>query len=333
MRKFIVFLILVILGFVFFPYKSQALTISPVKFNLSADPGDTINGEITLINSEKWQMVYYSTVESVTTRGSHGEPVFTGEKYGLANWITVSPSKVILNPGKQIKTSFTIELPEDAEPGGHYAVIFWGTTPPEGEETGSGLGIASRMGILVLLSVSGEVTESGEIVSFTTGKKLSNYLPINFHYNLKNTGSVHIRPEGKIIVKNIFGKTVAILSINPQRFNVLPNVNRSIDVAWASESSTNEIKGEGFLTELKKEKAGFGLGYYRAVLNLEFGKEAQSLESSLGFWVLPWRILLLSFLFLGGGFFALAQGIKRYNSWIINKARGQINPKKSQRKP
>ncbi len=320
-KKIIAWVVLIILGLNFFPLDSLALTVSPAKFEFSADPGDTIQSHITLINEQKITLAFKASLERVTTRGSYGEPMFTGEKVGLANWIELTPSEVILGPGQEKKILLVIEVPENADAGGNYAAIFWSTVPIEGG--GSGMGITMRVAALVLLRVSGEVIESGEILNFRANKKSINYLPINFSCTLKNTGTVHLKPKGEIVIKNILGRTAKILPVNSEGYNVLPDSERNFSVSWQPKL---EIKGKGFLAELKKEKADFAFGYYRATLNLEFGttQEKQSLKSSLGFWVIPWRILLLSFLILGAVFFGIVQGIKRYNDMIIAKAGMQI---------
>ncbi len=324
-KKIIAWVVLIILGLNFFPLDSLALTVSPAKFEFSADPGDTIQSHITLINEQKITLAFKASLERVTTRGSYGEPMFTGEKAGLANWIELTPSEVILGPGQEKKILLVIEVPENADAGGNYAAIFWSTVPIEGG--GSGMGITMRVAALVLLRVSGEVIESGEILNFRANKKSINYLPINFSCTLKNTGTVHLKPKGEIVIKNILGRTTKILPVNSEGYNVLPDSERNFSVSWEPKDSGTEIEGKGFFAGLKKEKAAFGLGYYKATLNLEYGETKQTSQASFGFWILPWRILLLSFLILGTVFFGIVQGIKRYNNWILAKAGMQIKNK------
>jgi len=321
-KRIIAYIALVSFGLIFFSFQSSALTIVPARFEFSADPGDTIQSQIILINEQKITLDFSASFEKITVRGEHGEPVFTGEKTGLASWIQASPSKVTLGPGQEKRIPLTIEVPENADPGGHYAAIFWSTVPPEGG--GSGMGITMRVAALVLLRVSGEVIESGEILDFRGHKEIVNYLPINFDFNFQNTGTIHLKPRGEIVIKNIFKKIVEILPVNLEGYNVLPDSERSFSVGWLLNSEILQEKG-GFLAELKKEKAGFGLGYYKADLNLEYGEKKQTSQASFGFWVLPWRILLLSFLILLILIFSIIQVIKRYNAWIITKAGVQNN--------
>lgn len=318
MKKIFIFLILFFLGLTLFPARSLALTISPGKFVLSADPGQTIETSMYVRNDADKTLTLYPTIERYTTRGGE-EPVYYPENYGLPTWIETVPSEVTLAGGGSANVSIKINVPEDAEPGGHYAVIFWSSAKPQ--QKGGGVGIVTRVGALVLLSVSGDVVEGAELVSFKADKKVLNYLPAGFSYGFKNTGNVHLRPTGKLTIKNIFGKTVAILDANPGSGYTLPQTTRTYSTAnWEPKAGIPKIEGEGFFANLKKEKAGFAVGYYKAYLNLEFGDQIKTAKVSFGFWVLPWRILISSALALGILLLFFTKGIKKYNQWVISRA-------------
>ncbi|TKJ18852.1 MAG: hypothetical protein CEE43_17140 [Promethearchaeota archaeon Loki_b32] len=319
MKKPLIFIIFIVLGCSIFVSSSHALTVSPAKVEYSANPGDVISGTITLINTESREATYYPSFESVETQGSWGDPVFTGEVAGLASWIEASPLEVHLSPGERKRTSFTITVPENANAGGNYAAIFWGTSPSEGSGTGS-VGISNRIAILVLLNVSGDVIEDGQIKNFQTNKKVFNYFPINFSYILKNDGSVHLKPEGKITIKNIFGSEISVFSANPNKYYALPGAERAYSITLSAENPVDEADAQGFFGKLKKERNSFGFGYYSAVLDIEFGKEGKSAQDSLNFWIFPWRLMLLNSLIVITLLFIIFQGIKRYNDWIIAKA-------------
>ncbi|MCP6718035.1 MAG: hypothetical protein KJI70_00605 [Patescibacteria group bacterium] len=323
MKKPLILIVFIILGCSIFISNSYALTVSPAKVEFSGDPGDVISGTITLINSGNRDSTFYSSFESVETQGTWGDPVFTGEVSGLASWIEVSPSEVHLKMKERIRTSFTIRIPENANAGGNYAAIFWGTSSPKGSGDGS-VGISSRIAILVLLNVSGEVIEDGQIKNFQTNKEFFNYLPIDFSYLLKNNGTVHLKPEGKITIKNIFGKAISVLSANPNKYYALPGAERAFSITLNAENPIDKADAQGFFEELKKEKNSLGFGYYRAILDIEFGKEEKSAQDSLSFWILPWRLMLLNSLITIIILFIIFQVIKWYNKWILAKAGMQI---------
>ena len=47
-------------------------------------------------------------------------------------------------------------------------------------------------------------------------------LPISFETRIQNLGNVHVKPKGSIVVKNMFGKEVVAVPLNPDNFIILP---------------------------------------------------------------------------------------------------------------
>lgn len=322
MKKIFIFLILFILGLGFFPFQSFALTVSPAKIILSADPGEELETEMRVRNDLDRTVTHYSSIERYTVKNGE-EPIFFPEVIGLPTWITLVPSELTLGPKESAKVRVLIKVPKDAPPGGHFAAIFWQTAPPV--EKKSGVGIVTKVGALVLLEVSGEIVESGEILNFGAPRKFFSHLPIGFNYSFKNTGNSYLIPGGEVLIKNVFGKTVAILKANPGQFHVMPDTTRNLTTAlWKPEGERPEIEGKGFFAELKREKAGFAFGYYKANLNIEYGKERKTAQASFGFWVLPWRILLIGILILAVIILIATKGIRRYNEWVIAKAKERL---------
>ncbi len=325
MKKLFIFSLffLFFAGLISFPLPSFALTVSPAKFVISADPGDKIVTGMKIRNDLTETLTFYPTIEKYTTRGGE-EPVFYPENFGLPVWIKTDPAQVTLAGGEWAEISLTIEVPKDAEPGGHYAVIFWSSANPEGQ--GPGVGIVTRVGALVLLEVSGNVIESAEITAFNPAGKFLTHLPVNFSYDFKNTGNVHLKPAGGITIKNIFGKTLANLNVNPAQGYALPQTIRTFSYSfWAPKRGVQkiqEIKETGFLAELKKEMAGFALGFYRADLNLEYGNGdvIKTVKAKTYFFVIPWHLLIVAVLALGILLLIIIKGIKKYNQWIIKRA-------------
>ena len=44
-------------------------------------------------------------------------------RWSLASWITLTPTEQLLQPNQTVGINVIIEVPEDALPGGHYAMI------------------------------------------------------------------------------------------------------------------------------------------------------------------------------------------------------------------
>lgn len=249
---------------------ASGLSISPLTFEFTANPGDTLDNKIRIYNPTESIVAVKMEVEDFTVSGETGqvliEPAET-ETYSLAQWVQVSPEIFTLEPGEQKIVDFIITVPEGAEPGGHYGSVLATTAGAIGENF-TGAGVAQKVGALVLLSVSGAVKENLQVKEFSA-PEFSEYGPIKFLMRFQNTGTVHVRPKGFINITNWRGKKVADVEF-PQK-NVIPGATRMADATW---------------------NAKMLFGKYTATLVGSYGVSNTPLEPYvISFWVVPWKIL------------------------------------------
>jgi hypothetical protein len=324
MKRSILVTILIIGGMFLFEVV-QALTVSPVKFEISGSPGQRLLGELELFNEQEETRTFYSSFENFEARGETGTPYFTPGKEDLATWIE-APAQVTLEPRERKTVPFSIQVPQNAEPGGHFAAIFWGTTPPQAKEGGQ-VAVGAKTGVLILLTVSGEIKGGGGLLEFSTKdkEKFFDSLPINFFYRFQNTSTDRIKPDGEIEIKNTFGKVSAVLPANKVEGNVLPRSIRKFEVIWETqnkakvEETLNQAK-TGFFEKVKKQWKDFHFGRYTANLNLTYGPKNETAKASFSFFIIPWQLLILIIILLAVIIILGGMGIKRYNRWIITKA-------------
>jgi len=260
----------------------RGVGISPLTFELTANPGDVIINQLKVYNPSDSLVGIKMEVEDFTVTGEIGHVKIESaetETYSIARWVTMEPEEFGLNPGEQKYVTFTINVPENAEPGGHYGSILAGTTAVVGGEF-MGAAVAGRVGALVLLSVSGEVKENLIVKEFSNSD-YSEYGPIDFTMRFENEGTVHVKPKGYITIVNWLGKKVADIEI-PQR-NVLPDSVRKIETSW-------------------NEKWIWG-GKYTATLSGNYGiSNTPFIPAVITFWVFPWKaglgILLVIIFFI-----------------------------------
>lgn len=247
----------------------RGIGLSPLNYEITANPGDTITNEIKVFNPSQGTIGVKMEIEDFAVEGEEGrvklEPAET-ETYSIAQWLLIDPLDFVLAPGEQKMVSFTITVPQSAEPGGHYGSILASTRPLEGGPS-SGAGVASRVGALVLLSVTGQVSEGLTVKDFTA-PLYSEYGPINFSTRFENSGSVHVKPRGFITITNWLGQQTAVLEI-PQR-NVLPNSIRKIEVPLNAKR--------------------LWAGKYTATLTVSYGSANNQINPIvISFWAFPWK--------------------------------------------
>lgn len=260
---------------------AQGVTIgiSPITFELSGDPGDIIINQLKVYNgSDESTVGIKIEVEDIAPRGEIGhvvvEPAET-ETYSLASWVKVEPEEFTLEPKAQRFVTFTLSVPKNAEPGGHYGTILATTRSVVGPGR-TGTTLAQRIGALVLLSVSGELEEE-LIVNDFFAPRYSEYGPIPFTIRFENKGTIHVKPRGFVTITDWFGNKVADVEF-PQR-NVLPNAVRRIDASW--------------------DRKWIWGGKYTATLNGSYGIANTPFSTAvITFWAFPWKAGVVIWIFI-----------------------------------
>ncbi len=323
MKKFFLGTILVTFG-VLLAQGSLALTVSPPRFELEGDPGSIINQTLKLFNETEESRIYYPSLQDFTARGEEGEPGFVeSSEYGLSKWIKITKDPISLGPKERKEVQFTVEVPNNAEPGGHYAAVLFSNQPPTEVLGATPISIAGKIGSLVLLKVGGQILESGKLLELDTKDKKSFYthLPIDFYIRFENLGNIHLKPLGDIKITGLLDitSTPTTLTVNEAGGNVLPKSIRRYDVSWTKPG----LKiAEGIFGELKNQWKGFAIGKFTAHLNLYYGTEGEHTTANESFWVFPWLLILVIIIAVVALVFGMRFGIKKYNAWIIGKAKG-----------
>ncbi len=323
---------LLVLGLLFVgflaPFRSaEALTVSPVRVELTGDPGENLVADIRLLNEQDKDITFYFSAENFEAQGEDGTPNFTVGDTGLASWITLlpeieneDPTTATLKAGETLSRTFAIKIPEDAAPGGHFAAIFFADAPPG---DAGGVAVGAKVGILILLTVSGEFEESGALLSFGTVDDQSYYetLPVDFTYRFQNEGADRVVPEGTIALTNLFGMTSEEILINAAQSNVLPMSIRKFEETWGPVLTEEEAAEElSFWDTVKNQWNDFACGPYTATLSLTYGSDPVTVTEAVDFWVFPWHLLLVITLSAFTIGLALLIFIRGYNRWIIGKA-------------
>lgn len=281
--------IFITIGIVLFGISAHALTVSPARVELVADPGSQVTGTILLLNEEDTDRTFYLSAENFEASGETGTPSFVPGNEGLGSWI-VAESKVTLHGGETRKVPFTVTVPLDARSGGHFAAIFWGLTPP-GSEGQSSVLIGARVGILVLLRVNGDIREDGGVVDFgiVNDQKTFNSLPVHFFYRFVNNGDDRLNPKGAITIRNMIGLKSTSIDANTVQGNILPLSTRKFSVTWGPDQGPVS----GFWNTVKFQWSHFALGYYTANISLTYGEQGLAGSHQIPIWVIPWQLLVV----------------------------------------
>lgn len=195
--------------------------IGPSQISIEANPGDIIKKEIQVDNRAGEQREFHVEIEDF--EGSNTDPdqtvLLQGDKngrYGAKDWFSLEKKDFTLEHGDRQYLDVTINIPQNADAGDHYASVLVSMIPKENDKKGgSNVRITSRAGILFFIKIRGVATRSGELKTFGVEKKWYwNLLgekdkngkvlnSVNLETTFGNSGTVRLRPSGKIEIKNM----------------------------------------------------------------------------------------------------------------------------------
>lgn len=318
--KYRLFFIVIFFSLFFIkPFSCHALSglnliISPLPINLSAQPGSTVSAQMKIKNGGVDIETIHVGLMKFAAFGEDGMPRLIDREAGdnYFDWMTFSNNDFTLIPGEWKTITATINIPSNAAFGYYYAVTFG--RKDEGITDTRVSKIEGAVSILILLDVKVPNAVSDiEVLEFTSDRKVYEFLPTKFFIKLKNKGNVHVAPRGNIFID--FGKKsdISILEINDVKGNILPNSNRIFETTWSDGFPiyVDRIQDDKVVTDKrgnnikdlkwdfsKLSKLRFGKFTANMLLVYDDGTKDIPIEAKVSFWVIPWRILGVSLLFL-----------------------------------
>lgn len=206
-----------------------------------------------------------------------------GWQFSASRWILFNQEPFELGPEEEKTLLFTALVPDEAQPGSHFAAVFGEAEPIQEEEPGEEVKVKIHVGVgtLFLVDVPDLLhrpdSYRGHLVSFEirglapVARRLAEMAkmpvglvkdePLTFVARFKNTGNFYQRPKGKIVVVDFLGRKVKEIALKQQR--VLPEATIQFKSDW---------------------QPNFLFGLYRARLEFYYGPENNLLtEENLSF--------------------------------------------------
>lgn len=249
--------------------ESRGFTVSPLVFELSANPGDKLSNKLKVDNITNQPMNMSVDLRNFVALGEEGQPGLTDEdtSFSLAKWMKATLAEKVIAPRGSETFTLDIAVPVNAEPGGHFGSVVFRTKP----DTAAGsVSLVQEIGALVLLKVAGDTKEEASIASLGVLPGFSEAGPFNFEARIKNSGNVHVKPLSTITVTNMFGKEVTKLQLDSR--NILPDSVRKFDKSFSKK---------------------WLFGRYTATLTSVYGSTNQVLVAQTTFWAFPVKFALI----------------------------------------
>jgi hypothetical protein len=313
---------------------SLGLSVAPQVFELDIFPGEKIEKKIDLKNLSEVPMPILVKVTDFTAQENSGEMEFDESlqdpSIASRKWFEIENPNFILESSERREVQFSINIPENAEPGGHYSVMLFEPQLPSFYFKPGQPKTIPVVGVLFLFSVKTfalepEIEKKLEVVEFSLPKEerlvalenifrvvsrsvsrglasitsayaqtseiqITREAPSSFVLRIKNNDIYHLKPFGKILIYNIFGKKVGETEV--PKMTILPGKTRAFPVEFSPEIPEKfkwlPASISNFLVQ------NFFVGKYRAALQLRETDAEQDakLRESLVFWALPWKFWL-----------------------------------------
>ena len=203
------------------------LSVSPAVFEVVGDPGATINGEVTFTNNHDSPVAGFITTQALVPIDNIVDQARRSQ-FDASAWLDIAVPMLAFEPQSRQTVAFTIAIPEDANPGSHYALLTLkpGIIQNETDVTT----IFPELSASIFITVSGDIVEDAELIAEdlhigNLTRKTDNQLS----FRIRNTGNVHILPSPRLsILKG--DKPIEIFSLQPQL--ILPNTEKVFFVDW-----------------------------------------------------------------------------------------------------
>jgi hypothetical protein len=308
------------------------VTVSPVFFDLSVNPGGTINDRIRVRNNTTSPLTVNIEVRRLTG-DEQGELTFNEDNNdGSLNWLNFSENTLTLTPLEFTNIPFSITVPEDAAYGYYYTVNL--TQKGVSQET-TGTAISGAVAVPILLNVRKDGAQAKlDINTFDVESYINETLPVNFDVKLANTGNVHVRPRGNIFISGMGKDNITVIDINPGSGAIIPNTTRLFKSEWNDGFIVKEAVMEDGAPKLDKngktvmktkinwnKLTDMRFGKYTANLLVVYddGTRDVPIEASKSFWVVPYKTILVIVVFVIGLILLTRFVLKRYINREIRK--------------
>jgi|GEM_PF-5006299 hypothetical protein len=275
---------------------AQAFSVSPLKYEITVDPGTSELLKVTVGNSEATTQQFRLTSVPVTMdETDHPQYGVAGTE--ASSWLKFEPTQYTIGAKGKKEITITINPPAGIEPGTRVVAV----VVQEVADNKGTVGLSPRIAIPLYITVAGKVSEALRISSWQPVQKVFSSLTWPIQLTLRNEGTVRVPLLGKVVVKNSQNEAVSekIISLGNELF---PNTNRSLSLTVIGE------KTEPFLP-----------ARYTVNVLIQYGASKTVLNSTVVIWVVPvfWWIV-------GGVFILIIIGIILYK--LFFKKRKFVSP-------
>jgi len=180
-------------------------------FVFEGAPGDTISDSLTVDNTSDVNLVLGIYASDAFNTPEGGTDLLSADRdpVDVGSWVTAEQSSITVPAGGTVEVPFTLEIPEDAEPGDHTGGIVTSLRLSEPDAAGNQITVERRLGSRIYVRVDGGVEPA---LSFTDlqVERHDSWNPfaagsLTVRYTVENTGNVRLRATRVVRVEGSIG--------------------------------------------------------------------------------------------------------------------------------
>lgn len=259
---------------------ANALRVSPLRTDVTADPGETTIVKVTVTNPTAGEVRVSPVQNDFVAEDESGNAALILEENEYAPNHSLKrllqPIEAVNIPaGESRVIEAVIQVPANAEPGGYFGAVRFAPTDPD---TGGQVNMSTSVASLILLRVSGDAPERLNLTDFDVQQDgvsktfFTSSSSLSVLTRFINEGDVQLAPIGKISITK-GDSVVHEIDFNDkeQRDMVLPDSARR----WSTPIAAVD-----------------GFGKYTLNGTFTYGQSNQTIEVTKSFWVIPLGMLI-----------------------------------------
>ena len=280
-----------------------SVQVSPSPIVESIKPGVTKTVEVKIRNQNTQKETLKMSLRAFSVNPESGEVNLENqEPQDVASWTTFENQIFEVDAGQWYTQKVTFAVPQDAGFTYSFAIVVSRANPTK--EAGGKTAVEGSVAIFTLLSTerTGAVRKL-EIASFSSAKKVYEYLPTSFSLKLKNSGNTIVQPAGNIYIQrsSTSQDPISLKPVNEKAAYILPGVQRTLTTEWVDgfpAYKTDASTQKKHLVWDWSKLQNIRLGHYvaKVVVVYNDGTRDVPVEALVDFWVIPWKLLSIIFL-------------------------------------
>lgn len=289
----------------------SGFSIEPAIQKISVMNNTQLKSGFSVVNTGKDNITFTVRVVDFVPANNYGgikELEYNGDpddQILASGWFSIPSEPMSLSAKQKISIPYSVTVPKDASPGGRSLSFIIESTSGN---------VHSRLNALCFLTVPGDATEKIEIVNFSFSPKIAGLTKGDIHLEIKNSGKAHVNPDGKLVVRNMFGVVRGSFPLDEDLSlgTIIPSAKKSIDYEW------------------KASQGLFDFGIWNAKIEFNYGINGNhSISDRTFFMLLPYKTILYILIIVGGSIFFFIFSIKKLRSDISQISNAEAVDEKS----